>query len=92
MTDKAYERAQKIKRTITELNSAIEFLENNKDGQITSIRFNNTSFWPDGSQYCAMLLMSEAHFDIEDNKRLTNRILTALKDERDILEVEYEEL
>lgn len=92
MTDKAFERAQKIKCTIAELNGAIEFLENNLDGQITSIRFNNTAFWPDKSPYCAMLLMSEAHFETEDNKRLVNHILTALKDERDILEIEYEEL
>lgn len=82
MTHEAYIRATKISSAIDKLDNAIEYLE--EGNSLNCIRFTR-AMGPELKM--DLFLLSD-----EDIKRITKRLLTAFKDERDLLKAEYEEL
>ena len=85
MTNEAYIRASKIQTEISNLDKAIAFIEKMCMDGCSTLRLDP---FGDFSWHRIDLFV----FSSEDNKRIMNRILTALKDERDLLKTEYEEL
>ena len=85
MTDKVFIRAKRIRDEIDELDHAIAFIEQECiEGlyKLPLVPFDDQTF-----HTIQIYLFEEA-----DNLRLTNRILAALKNERDLLKAEYDEL
>ena len=85
MTDETFIRARRIRDEIDDLDHVIAFIEQECGDGLYKLSFTPGNDKPNHT--LQLYLFEEA-----DNRRLMNRILAALKNERDLLKAEYDEL